>query len=282
MKFPKSMALSAAAVTAASLGAAALVGGTAAGASELGGVPTITVHVGGGKIGFVGGDTTLHAGRIKFKVITGRGTHILQALRLHKGYSLQEAGQDFGKAFGGDIAAIRRVDDNITFRGGAVTRPNKPGYFVVTLPAGHFYMIDQNSNAVKAFTVWGKVQPRRVIPNNGTIKAYSYGFGAMPDTMPAKGMLRFYNQADQPHFLEMQHVAANTTRAMVMHGLRSSGRPSWIRPGSNGAGVISPRTGQLLAYDLPPGKYLIACFWPAIDTGMPHAFMGMFDFITLK
>ena len=94
MGFRRSVALGAAAVTAASLGAVAVVGGSAAGASARAGIPTVTVHVGNGKIGIVGGDgsPTLHAGRIHFRVITGGGTHILQVLRLHHGYTLQQAG----------------------------------------------------------------------------------------------------------------------------------------------------------------------------------------------
>jgi hypothetical protein len=282
MRFRKSTALGVAAVTAASLGATAVLGASAAGASQRAGIPTVTVHVGGGKIGFVSGDSTLHAGRIHFRVITGSGTHILQALRLHHGYTLQDAGQDFGPAFGGNTAAIARLDDNVTWRGGAQAKPDKPGSFVITLRAGHFYFIDQNSNAVKAFTVVGKVPQRPNFPHQSKITAFTYGFDSSPLTIPAKGTTYFFNHADQPHFLELQRVKESTTgadiRAFIKH---PAGNPSFGLPGGTAAGVLSPSTGQMLSYDLPPGKYLLACFWPDRFTGMPHFFMGMWKLIHL-
>jgi hypothetical protein len=280
MRFRKSTALAAAAVTAASLGAAAVVGGTAAGASTPG-LPTVTVHVGGGHIGVIGGNT-LHAGRIQFRAITGSGTHILQILRLHHGYSLQQADQDIPKAFRGDTDAIARVDDNIDWRGGAMTRPDKPGRFVVTLRAGHFFFIDQNSNAIKAFTVVGDVPHRPNAPHQSKITAFSYGFDSAPLTIPARGTTYFFNQADQPHFLEMQRVKDGTTPAQVRQFVKHpAGNPSFALRAGTGAGVISPGTGQMLSYNLPAGEYLLACFWPDRFTGMPHFFMGMWKLIHL-
>jgi uncharacterized cupredoxin-like copper-binding protein len=283
MKFRKSIALGAAAVTAATLGATAVVGGTAAGASARAGIPTVTVHVGGGKIGFVGGDSTLHAGRIHFRVITGSGNHILQILRLHHGYTLQQAGSDFGPAFRGNTAAIARLDDNITWRGGALARPDKPGSFVVTLRKGTFYVIDQNSNAApKKLTVVGNVAPRPNVAHQSRIDAFSYGFDSTPLTIPAKGTTYFFNHADQPHFLEMQRVKDGTTAAQVRRFVKHpAGNPPFGLRAGTGAGVLSPGTGQMLSYNLPAGEYLLACFWPDRFTGMPHFFMGMWKLIHL-
>jgi hypothetical protein len=58
--------------------------------------------------------------------------------------------------------------------------------------------------------------------------------------------------------------------------------PSWALRGSTGTGVISPGRSQIVAVHLPPGKYLLACFWPDDRTGMPHAMMGMWKLVTLK
>ena len=285
MGFRRSMALGAAAVTAVSLGAVAVVGGSAAGASARAGIPTVTVHVGDGKIGIVGGDgsPTLHAGRIHFRVITGGGSHILQILRLHHGYTLQDAGQDFGKAFSGDTAAIGRLDDRVTWRGGAQATPKKPGSFVVTLRAGQFYFIDQNSNALKPFRVVGTVPQRPSVPHQSQITAFSYGFDSAPLTIPAQGTTYFFNQADQPHFLEMQRVKDGTTAKQVRAFIKGGahGNPPWGLRAGTGAGVLSPSTGQMLSYDLPRGEYLLACFWPDRFSGMPHFFMGMWKLIHL-
>lgn len=71
----------------------------------------------------------------------------LQIARLHKGYTLAQAGQDLNKAFRGDVKAVRPIDSHITFRGGTRTRPDHPGRFATTLSAGKFVFIDQDSNA---------------------------------------------------------------------------------------------------------------------------------------
>jgi hypothetical protein len=282
MKFRKSIALGAAAVTAATIGATAVVGGTAAGASERAGIPTVTVHVGGGKIGVIGG-STLHAGRIHFRVITGSGNHVLQILRLHHGYSLQDAGHDLPQAFRGNTDAIARVDDNITWRGGAQARPDKPGSFYVTLRKGTFYFIDQNSNAAPhAVTVVGDVQKRPGVPHQSRIDAFSYGFDTIPLTIPAKGRTYFFNHADQPHFLELNRVKDGTTAADIRAFLKHpAGNPPFALRAGTGAGVLSPQTGEMLDYNLPAGEYLLACFWPDRFTGMPHFFMGMWKLVHL-
>jgi hypothetical protein len=97
-------------------------------------------------------------------------------------------------------------------------------------------------------------------------------------------MVKFANQADQPHFLALQHVKDSTTNAKVRKFINSGGQgnPPWVLKGSADSGVLSPGKSQLLNYDLKPGKYLVACFWPDYFTGMPHAFMGMWKLVTLS
>jgi hypothetical protein len=279
MRGKRTFALGAAAVTAATLSATAVITADSAGAAPPAGIPVVTVHM-GAHISLPNGNT-LHAGRIIFRVTTSKGSHSLQIVRLHRGYSPQQFGSDIGKAFSGDTAAIARVDDRATWRGGAETHPNKPGRFGVTLSAGHFFFIDQNSNAVASVNVVGKAPNRPTIPVAGKITAFTYGFEATPASIPAHSRIYFRNQSDQPHFLEMQRVAQNTTPAMVRAALspRASGNPAFLRHGSTSSGVISPGFGQMLKIDVPAGKYLIACFWPDRMTGMPHAFMGMWKLI---
>ena len=97
-------------------------------------------------------------------------------------------------------------------------------------------------------------------------------------------MVKFANQADQPHFLVIQRVKDSTTNAKVRKFINSGGQgnPSWVLKASTESGVVSPGKSQLFRYDLPAGKYLVACFWPDYFTGMPHAFMGMWKLVTLS
>jgi hypothetical protein len=285
MRISKRAAIGIATLSTAAMAAAAATGTTSAGASTLAKVPTITAHVSSKSISLSSG-STFHAGRVIFRVVTGKGDHVLQIARLHSGYTLQQAFSDLNKSFGGNVAAVRRIDENITFRGGVEARPNHPGRFAVLLNAGRYLLLDQNSNALKMVTVVGKTPARARIPHGGTITAFSYGFGTSSNnnTIPASGWLRFNDQSDQPHFLEIQHVKASTTNRMVRKALTptNQAQPGFMLKANTSTGVISPKRAQVFHYDLPAGKYLIACFWPDDDTGMPHAFMGMWKLIILK
>lgn len=227
---------------------------------------------------------SIPAGPIVFDVSAGdQGNHTLQVARLRNGYTLQQAGKDLNKAFHGDIQAIQTIDSKIVFRGGATAKPGKPGSFGVNLPAGQWYMLDQSGNGVTSFTVKGKSSSASLPATQGSISAYSYGFG-WSGHIPQSGLIHFANHADQPHFLEMLHVADTTTHKQVAAFFKAGarGQPSWAEGGSTSAGVLSPGTSEEMSLFLPAGRYLIACFWPDEFTGMPHAFMGMWKLITVS
>lgn len=271
-----------AAVATVALTAASLVGATSAQASSPRRVPVVIAHVSGKSVSLSTG-RNLHAGRIIFRVVSRNGYHGLQVARLHPGYTLAQAGSDIAKAFKGNVAAVRRVDNNITFRGGATGHPGHPGRFGITLNAGRYLLIDQNSNAYSFVHVYGKTPRRALIPNRSAITLFTYGFGNTPAVLPARGWTYVSDRSDQPHFLVMQHVKPNTTAAMVRKAFRPGARqPSFALRANTSTGVLSPNKGQAFYYHLPRGKYVLACFWPDDDTGMPHAFMGMWKLVVLR
>jgi len=256
---------------------------TAADAATAAPVPVVTIHVNNHRV-LVGTNNTITAGRTIFRVVTGNGDHQLNVGRFHNGYTLPQLGQDLGKAFSGDVKAIRRIDRNIVFRGGAEARPNQPGAFSATLPAGKFLFFDSNTNKFAFVKVVGKIKPRQFVPNQSRIAVFSYGFAPTPATIPHTGWTLLTNKADQPHFVEFQHVKSTTTKRQVSsyfkHG--APGQPSWALPGSTSSGLLTQGQHSAMWLNLPPGKYLVACFWPDFKTGMPHAFMGMWRLITLR
>ncbi len=246
-------------------------------------VPTVVAHMSRSAIHLSVGHR-VHAGRMIFRVMTRKGTHTLQLLRLHKGYTMQQAGADINKAFGGDLAAIRRVDHRITFLGGASTRPGHPGEFAVRLAASKLVLLDQNSRAVTRLKVFGTVRPRPQVPASSGITTFSYGFGSSMPPLPHTGWTRVSNRSDQPHFVILQRVADRTTNRMVRRLIKSGTHrnPPWILKANTDVGVISPKVSVTFHYNLPTGKYLLACFWPDDESGMPHFNMGMWKLITLK
>jgi hypothetical protein len=228
-------------------------------------------------------DDTVHAGRIMFRAVTKDRTHLLQVARLRPGYTVQQAGADINKAFQGDVAAVNRVDDGVSFRGGVETHPSHPGRYSTVLTAGHYVVLDQDGGGLALLTVTGSHVRRAAAPHQGTVTAFTYGFANSPRTLPATGWVRLVNQADQPHFVEFQRVKPGTTARMVRKSMSTDpqGRPSWGLRLNVGTGVISPGTSQVVHMDLPAGHYLLMCFWPDNKTGMAHAVMGMWKLVTV-
>ena len=253
-------------------------------------VKTVRVRISDSSIIFTGGGattaggvTTLHAGRYHFHVVGRGGDHILQLLRFQNGYTAQQAQQDFTDAFEGNVPAVQRIDNGVVFLGGADAAPQHPGDMVVKLNAAQLMAIDQNGDAVAMLNVVGKAPEQAKVPHDGKYTAFSFGWGVSKH-LPASGMVKFANQADQPHFLVLQRVKDSTTNAKVRKFINSGGQgnPPWALKATADSGVLSPGKSQLLSYDLPAGKYLVACWWPDDDTGMPHALMGMWDLVELK
>jgi hypothetical protein len=255
----------------------------AAGAAGLAPVPIVQVRDTQNGIK-VGANNTITAGRTIFHVTTGKGVHQINIVKLKKGYTLPQFGQDIGKAFGGDVKAINRVDRRTVLRGGTEAGPKHPGAFSANLPAGSFYFIDVNTNQLAAVKVVGKATPRKGIPTGGTIGLYTYGFQTDRPALTHKGWVHLVNNADQPHFVQFQQVKENTTNAQVHRYFKNhaQGQPSFALRPNFGTGVLTQGQSSDVYLNLPAGKYLIACFWPDFKTGMPHAFMGMWKLIHLK
>jgi hypothetical protein len=236
----------------------------------------------GGGASTANGMTMLHAGQYHFHVVTGAGDHVVQLVRFRSGYTPQQAGADLPKAFSGDVAAVRRIDNGVVFRGGAEAKPKHPGDMVVNLKAAQYMAIDQNGNATAMLMVTGKAPKPAAVAHSGSYTAFSYGW-AVSRHLPAAGTVKVSNQADQPHFLVIQRVKDSTTAATVRKSLASGGQgnPKWLLKATAESGVISPGTSQFVSYNLPAGKYFIACFWPDYFTGMPHFLMGMWKLVTI-
>lgn len=286
MRLKRTTALGAAALSAAAVGAAVLTVPAAAGASTPAAVPVITVHVSNARVSLSSGNT-IHAGRVIYRVVTGKGDQQLQVLRLHKGYTMQQAGSDIGKALGaGDVQAIRRIDTRITWRGGTEVRPNHPGRFAITLRAGTYLFLNftQNSQAFAQVTVVGTPPARKTVAHRSSITAYSYGWTTTSNTIPATGWTSVFNQSDQPHLLALQHVKASTTAAMVRKFIKGGehGQPSWLLRAGTSSSTISPYRSEVFHYSLPAGKYLMICWWPDDETGTAHVDDGMWKLLWLK
>lgn len=264
---------------------AGLLGATAHLAASASTAPRIvTVTITGHGVTMEPG-TTLPAGKVVFKVEVPKGDHTLQLAHLHDGYSKKQAGQDVNAAFGGDVKAVRRVDRNIDWLGGNEATPGHPGMFAINLSQGSYLALDQESNNVQGFDVVAAASNYRTIYPSSFVTTKHNRFHVHTDlALPRAGWVKFHNNAQEPHMLVLQHVKQSTTKQDVRDyaAAGSNKRPSWGLSDAIGAGVVSPGTTQVVHYSLPAGKYLIACFWPSKDTGMPHFNMGMWKLIEMS
>lgn len=134
-------------------------------------------------------------------------------------------------------------------------------------------------------TVTGPAVRRAVPHNNGTIIAKpTKRFGGV-STLKPSGWFTYKNDAtDTPHFLALVPVKAGTTRKQVIEALNSNtqGPPSFARKGPElDTDIISPGQAMMVKYSLR-GAYAAMCFFPDLQTGMPHAMMGMVKIIHFK
>ena len=116
-----------------------------ANAAGLAPVPIVPVHVNNKSIQ-VGAHNTIAAGRSIFHVTTGKGVHQVNIVKLKKGYSLPQFGQDIGKALSGNVPAVNRVDRRTVLRGGTEAGPKHPGASRPTCRRGSSCFIDVNTN----------------------------------------------------------------------------------------------------------------------------------------
>lgn len=263
---------------------------TVATSAEAATVKTVKVRMSDSAITFSGGGastangvTTLRPGRYHFHVVAASGDHILQFLSFRNGYTADQAQKDFQTAFEGDVAAVQRIDNGVVFRGGTEATKNQPGDMVVKLPRGEHMAMDVNGDAAALLNMVGTVRKTSRTPSSGTYTAFTFGWGVSKN-LPASGTVKFRNQADQPHFMVLQQVKPSTTNRQVRRFIKSGAQrnPKWALKASADVGVVSPGMSQLVDYDLPAGKYFLACFWPDYFNGEPHFVMGMWKLVRLS
>lgn len=261
----------------------------AAPASAASVAPTpITVHVMPNKITYSGAHTRA-AGRFRFTVETGdhKDQNTLVLLSLRAGYSIQQAQHDVTAVMSAsgpaDPKLVRRIDTRIIWWGGTFA----PGQLSVILPAGHYVLIDEApGNAMAELTVTGSLHTLAPYPKPSagiyaTSRIHGDRFDVTRTTLPADGWVSFTNKTDEPHFVSLQHVRSWVTDSDVAKGLSAATPPSWTLSAEYDGAPISPGHHIRFSLHLPPGKYLLTCWWPDAYTGMPHALMGMWRLITV-
>jgi hypothetical protein len=260
--------------------------------------PTLKVKIAQGHFG-LHGPMTLQAGRVNLSLTVKGKEAEIQVVRFSKHYGFKRYVKDFGIFFGGQgqngesnkgLAALRRLVHNTKFFGGLDAAHGATAIGSIYLPRGGTYVIynDTAGSDPHKLKVTGPVARRATPKSSGTIKTTSAKRFAGAKTAAAHGVVTFSNVSSgagrSPHFLVLQHVKKGTTRKDVEMALMSDSndQPSWALPEMMQTDVVGPGQSMTFNTDLPKGQYVELCFFPDLQTGVPHAFMGMIGMINLK
>lgn len=279
MRLHRTLRTAVAIVSAVTLGAAPLlVHTTATARTAEAAIQSITIKVAKKTIN-VQGANGLRAGRVKVDSKGGSSEIVM----FKRGYDAKDLAKDIAALDKGDIKALKRALANTTFLGGF----EKGGSGTVVLPkAGDYSVFSFESRGTAEFSA-GAVKKAPTPKVDGKIIAKAGPIWAGSSTLPADGTFLFKNKDKTvPHFVILQQVTEGTTTDQVLEALQNdTGEgpppPFFLQAGLETASISSGRS-MTVDYDLPPGQYVIMCFFPDPNMGgMPHALMGMLEMIHL-
>ncbi len=218
---------------------------------------------------------------MKFTAPTAKHGVFFQFNRLSAGCTRSEMLSDLLAAFTGHstVAQRTRFYDNAVFAGGSQDLSDR---FSTYLSPGRYVVGDFVAGFVQDLSISGHSTPTGRVPSaTGIITAVNARNGnfnfAVSRSVRHDGSLRFTNSTDEPHFLTMSRLAPRATAKGCVFHSKGCG------PGY-GSGTISQGHSEVIAVSalhLTPGRYVIACFIPDEETGMPQAFEGTYREITV-
>jgi hypothetical protein len=195
-----------------------------------------------------------------------------------------------------DLNALKAFNRHVRLIGGVNVLPGgKGGAMTLTLARGTYYLLDTSAPAAEAIpaakvlVVTGAIQSTAVPGVSSIIEMRTPDRFRVTAHLPADGHVLVRNRADEPHFVFIEPVQPGTTDAQIqaLFDRAAAGDESAFDqfPGRDGpaagTGVVDPGYQVVWTYHLEPGLYLMSCFWPDEDTGMPHAFMGMHQVVSI-
>jgi hypothetical protein len=119
---------------------------------------------------------------------------------------------------------------------------------------------------------------------DGTVLEFGHHVTVPQEITKHERLLLKVTVRDQTHEFHLVRVPDGTTAAELLQcftGPPSGGALTVPPIDSGGAAAIAPGSTHWVELHLAPGTYAALCFVPDINTGMPHAFMGMITVFTV-
>ena len=233
----------------------------------------------------------LRPGLHRFVVRSGQPASF-QILKARRGYTQQEAVRDVARMFESP-KVMKRFERNITFIAGVSAQPGDPGVMWAKLPRGRYWVVDTMPEKMQAKDVGIlRVGGKRIngdLPGAKTLRAVSeHGWADAPNTIPASGRVVLRNSSDANHMYGIARLADGKTVDDFAAWIEELKKGNETQPPvsfdvGTESGIVGAGKAMSLKYDLPPGDYVLVCWWPDTDMhNMPHVMMGMFKGLTLK
>lgn len=164
---------------------------------------------------------------------------------------------------------------------------------VIDLEPGDWIVAGQGlSQPPVPFTVTGEMpaelpEPESTVTVSMREMMFEFSDGGLT---AGENLLRIDNVGEQVHQIEVEKLPEGTTRETIENTLQ------WEMTGTPVADVLdfsqiqfvgisgfqSAGTSMWMPLSLEPGIYGIFCFLPDEESGMPHAFMGMWDLVEIS
>jgi hypothetical protein len=243
----------------------------------------------------------VRSGFVTFKVSTPEPTyHGFQGFRLKNGASVATVLEDFRLGVAAETAeenaaGARGLLQHSTLVGGVVTSSFAPISVTVPLEPGTYYFFDLNDffNGVapRIHTLVAVGQPHwSGLPRFSQViltvmnSADQPRFVA-PTDQSATGTFLVVNPADEIHEAVWRSVKPGTTDEYIQQYYDAflAGHPiarPWLDI-QHGLQAMSPERFAVIHIDLPPGLYAMLCLVPSDESGLPHAYIGMHQVVTL-
>jgi hypothetical protein len=222
-------------------------------------------------------------GLVKIRV-TGAKGHSVQLVASRHGAGRVVLANDVNTF--GQTGRATQLQHDFRLLGGASTGST----LFVTLKPGRYFFADSYGNSlkpaqIKVVHVSGRRSHAAGYHRSGTIRAiHEMSWAKSPKHIPASGYLRFANESTDPHFVVLARLKPGKHLSDVKKALMGEEKDTdvlYSGAHSNFSnGVVSAGRSETVSYDLHPGRYVVACFWPD-ENGVPHAMMGMIRTIRL-
>jgi hypothetical protein len=237
--------------------------------------------------GLAGVPSAIPAGQYNFNLKTALPDGNIQLAKIGPDYSIQQLFADVPVVFGPPSkafkAAAERFYTRTTFAGGRTGT----GSYSTYLTPGNYIVTDTDTGKYAPF----KVTPASVVANYPKSNLSLTGIMGMKNGKDTFGWIVSGNYAksgvlkfnalngDEPHVLSVSilHPGKTIADCAAYQGTGPAPCDEVLT-----TGLISPLTSMTIPYHFAKaGNYVIACFVPDADTGMPHSEMGMVTTIKL-